>query len=68
MLWSVGTVLVIRHCFYQLRCVCKFCVFLPRIATYDFSTLGEKAFIFRVRFDRGVKVKIDKGYHVCVSL
>lgn len=34
----------------------------------DFSILGEKAFISRVRFDQGVKVKIDQGSHVCVSV
>ncbi|XP_015426928.1 PREDICTED: LOW QUALITY PROTEIN: cat eye syndrome critical region protein 2-like, partial [Myotis davidii] len=39
-----------------------------RSSNTAFALAGEKAFIFRVRFDRGVKVKIDKGYHNDVSL
>lgn len=67
--------LVRRHCpgnqtlFLSTQtCLLSFVFFSPELQHMDFSILGEKAFIFRVRFGQGVKVKIDKGSHVCISV
>lgn len=57
--WMLWSVLVIRYCFYQRGCVCKHCVFVPKIATYGFYFRCE-SFILCARFDQGIKVKIKK--------
>lgn len=70
MFWSVGPMLqiLIRYCFCPLRSVCKYYVFLPKLQHIYFSFLDVKAFIVCARFAQDIKVRINKVYHLCVSV